>query len=76
MIGYGVASSTTSEAASPPGISVITFRAIRPVNAPGAGSPLLANQITNTQPKDGTVIGLISRSIRLSWAASAFISIR
>jgi hypothetical protein len=42
----------------------------------GAGSLLLANQITNTQPKDGTVIGLIKCSIRLSWAASAFISIR
>src|SRR6202051_3781236 len=36
---------------------------IVPVNAPGAGSLLLANQITNTQPKDGTVIGLINRGI-------------
>src|ERR1700722_6006265 len=34
-----------------------------PVNAPGAGSLLLANQIYNTQPKDGTVIGLINRGI-------------
>lgn len=34
-----------------------------PVNAPGAGSLLLANQINNTQPKDGTVIGLINRGI-------------
>src|SRR5450759_3760101 len=33
------------------------------VNAPGAGSLMLANQITNTQPKDGTVIGLINRGI-------------
>jgi tripartite-type tricarboxylate transporter receptor subunit TctC len=33
------------------------------VNAPGAGSLLLANQISNTQPKDGTVIGLINRGI-------------
>src|ERR1700686_3329727 len=36
---------------------------IVPVNAPGAGSLLLANQITNTQPKDGTVIGLINRGL-------------
>jgi tripartite-type tricarboxylate transporter receptor subunit TctC len=36
---------------------------IVPVNTPGAGSLLLANQITNTQPKDGTVIGLINRGI-------------
>jgi tripartite-type tricarboxylate transporter receptor subunit TctC len=34
-----------------------------PVNAPGAGSLLLANQIANTQPRDGTVIGLINRGI-------------
>jgi len=34
-----------------------------PVNTPGAGSLLLANQINNTQPKDGTVIGLINRGI-------------
>ena len=33
------------------------------VNVPGAGSLLLANQITNTQPKDGTVIGEINRGI-------------
>src|ERR1700730_15205371 len=33
------------------------------VNAPGAGSLLLANQISNTQPKDGTVIGLVNRGI-------------
>ena len=34
-----------------------------PANVPGAGSLLLANQINNTQPKDGTVIGLINRGI-------------
>ena len=32
-------------------------------NVPGAGSLLLANQIYNTQPKDGTVIGLINRGV-------------
>jgi tripartite-type tricarboxylate transporter receptor subunit TctC len=36
---------------------------IVPVNTPGAGSLLLANQINNTQPRDGTVIGLINRGI-------------
>jgi tripartite-type tricarboxylate transporter receptor subunit TctC len=34
-----------------------------PTNVPGAGSLLLANQIVNTQPKDGTVIGLINRGM-------------
>ena len=34
-----------------------------PVNVPGAGSLLLANQIYNTQPKDGTVFGLINRGV-------------
>jgi tripartite-type tricarboxylate transporter receptor subunit TctC len=34
-----------------------------PVNVPGAGSLLLANQIYNTQPEDGTVIGLINRGL-------------
>lgn len=34
-----------------------------PVNVPGAGSLLLANQIYNTQPQDGTVIGLINRGL-------------
>ena len=33
------------------------------VNVPGAGSLLLANQVYNTQPKDGTVIGLINRGV-------------
>ena len=32
-------------------------------NLPGAGSLLLTNQIYNTQPKDGTVIGLINRGV-------------
>ena len=32
-------------------------------NVPGAGSLLLANQIYNTQPKDGTVIGLFNRGV-------------
>src|ERR1700746_1487140 len=31
---------------------------IVPKNAPGAGSFLAANQIFNTMPKDGTVIGI------------------
>ena len=34
-----------------------------PVNVPGAGSLLLANQVYNTQPEDGTVIGLINRGL-------------
>ena len=32
-------------------------------NVPGAGSLLLTNQIYNTQPKDGTVFGLINRGV-------------
>ena len=32
-------------------------------NVPGAGSLLLTNQMYNTQPKDGTVIGLINRGV-------------
>ena len=34
-----------------------------PTNVPGAGSLLLANQIYNTQPKDGTVIGGFNRGV-------------
>ena len=34
-----------------------------PSNVPGAGSLLLANQLYNTQPKDGTVIGLFNRGV-------------
>jgi tripartite-type tricarboxylate transporter receptor subunit TctC len=34
-----------------------------PMNVPGAGSLLLANQIYNTQPEDGTVFGVINRGI-------------
>ena len=36
---------------------------IVPTNVPGAGSLLLADQIYNTQPQDGTVIGLINRGM-------------
>ena len=32
-------------------------------NVPGAGSLLLTNQLYNTQPKDGTVMGLINRGV-------------
>ncbi len=32
-------------------------------NMPGAGSLLVTNQIYNTQPKDGTVVGLINRGV-------------
>jgi tripartite-type tricarboxylate transporter receptor subunit TctC len=34
-----------------------------PVNVPGAAGLVLANQIANTQPKDGTYFGLINRGI-------------
>jgi tripartite-type tricarboxylate transporter receptor subunit TctC len=34
-------------------------------NVPGAGTLLLANQLYNTMPKDGTTFGLISRGIPL-----------
>ncbi len=34
-----------------------------PVNVPGAAGLVLANQIGNTQPKDGTYFGLINRGI-------------
>jgi tripartite-type tricarboxylate transporter receptor subunit TctC len=34
-----------------------------PMNVPGAGSLLLANQIANTQPEDGTVVGVINRGL-------------
>jgi tripartite-type tricarboxylate transporter receptor subunit TctC len=34
-----------------------------PVNTPGAGSLLLANQLYNTQPKDGTVFGGFNRGL-------------
>jgi tripartite-type tricarboxylate transporter receptor subunit TctC len=32
-------------------------------NLPGAGSMMLANQMYNTQPKDGSVIGVINRGL-------------
>ena len=34
-----------------------------PVNRPGAGSLAAANQVFNTSPRDGTVIGVFNRSI-------------
>ncbi len=34
-----------------------------PQNAPGSGGLLVANQLYNTVPKDGTVIGLMNRGI-------------
>lgn len=34
-----------------------------PQNMPGAGSLVAANQIYNTAPKDGTVVGLINRGV-------------
>ena len=34
-----------------------------PSNVPGAGSLLLANQLYNVAPKDGTVIGLFNRGV-------------
>ena len=33
------------------------------VNTPGAGSLLLANQLANTQPRDGTVFGVVNRGV-------------
>ena len=66
MIGYGVGGSDDLWAriiARHIGDHIPGHPTVVPVNAPGAGSLLLANQITNTQPKDGTVIGLINRGI-------------
>ncbi|HEY6258272.1 MAG TPA: tripartite tricarboxylate transporter substrate-binding protein [Xanthobacteraceae bacterium] len=66
MIGYGVGGTDDLWArliARHIGDHIAGHPTIVPVNAPGAGSLLLANQITNTQPKDGTVIGLINRGI-------------
>lgn len=34
-----------------------------PQNMPGAGSLVAANQIYNTAPKDGTIIGLVNRGV-------------
>src|SRR6202140_639553 len=62
MIGYGVGGSDDLWArliARHIGDHIPGHPTIVPVNAPGAGSLLLANQIYNTQPKDGTVIGLV-----------------
>lgn len=44
-----------------PGQPVVT-----PQNMPGAGSLVAANQIYNTAPKDGTVLGMINRGVPLS----------
>jgi tripartite-type tricarboxylate transporter receptor subunit TctC len=66
MIGYGVGGSDDLWArliAKHIGDYIPGHPTIIPVNVPGAGSLLLANQITNTQPKDGTVIGEINRGI-------------
>ena len=66
MIGYGVGGSDDLWArliARHIGDYIPGHPIVIAVNAPGAGSLLLANQITNTQPKDGTVIGLINRGI-------------
>src|SRR3979411_2574061 len=66
MIGYGVGGSDDLWArliARHIGDHIPGHPIVIAVNAPGAGSLLLANQITNTQPKDGTVIGLINRGI-------------
>src|ERR1700731_4157791 len=66
MIGYGVGGSDDLWArliARHIGDYIPGHPPVIAVNAPGAGSLLLANQITNTQPKDGTVIGLINRGI-------------
>jgi len=66
MIGYGVGGSDDLWArliARHIGDHIPGHPTVIAVNAPGAGSLLLANQMTNTQPKDGTVIGLINRGI-------------
>jgi tripartite-type tricarboxylate transporter receptor subunit TctC len=66
MIGYGVGGSDDLWAriiARHIGDYVPGHPTVIAVNAPGAGSLLLANQIANTQPRDGTVIGLINRGI-------------
>src|SRR6202040_467315 len=56
MIGYGVGGSDDLWArliARHIGDYIPGHPTVIAVNAPGAGSLLLANQITNTQPKDG-----------------------
>jgi tripartite-type tricarboxylate transporter receptor subunit TctC len=66
MIGYGVGGSDDLWArliARHIGDYIPGHPTVIAVNTPGAGSLLLANQITNTQPKDGTVIGLINRGL-------------
>jgi tripartite-type tricarboxylate transporter receptor subunit TctC len=66
MIGYGVGGSDDLWAriiARHIGDYIPGHPTVIAVNVPGAGSLLLANQITNVQPRDGTVIGLINRGI-------------
>ena len=66
MIGYGVGGSDDLWAriiARHIGDHIAGHPTVVPVNTPGAGSLLLANQISNTQPKDGTVIGLVNRGL-------------
>jgi tripartite-type tricarboxylate transporter receptor subunit TctC len=66
MIGYGVGGTDDLWArliARHIGDHIPGHPTVVPVNTPGAGSLLLANQLANTQPKDGTVIGLINRGI-------------
>jgi len=66
MIGYGVGGSDDLWAriiARYIGGYIPGHPTVIPVNVPGAGSLLLTNQITNVQPRDGTVIGLINRGI-------------
>jgi tripartite-type tricarboxylate transporter receptor subunit TctC len=66
MIGYGVGGTDDLWArliSRHIGNYIAGHPTVVPVNVPGAGSLLLANQIENTQPRDGTVIGLINRGI-------------
>ena len=66
MIGYGVGGTDDLWArliARHIGDHIAGHPTVVPVNTPGAGSLLLANQISNTQPKDGTVIGLVNRGL-------------
>src|SRR3979411_2979814 len=66
MIGYGVGGSDDLWArliARHIGDYIPGHPTVVPINPPGAGTLLLPTQTTNTQPKAGTVIGLINRGI-------------
>jgi tripartite-type tricarboxylate transporter receptor subunit TctC len=66
MIGYGAGGTDDAWArllAKHMGQFIPGHPTVVPSNVPGAGSLLLANQVYNTQPKDGTVIGLINRGV-------------